>query len=399
MSRRTANRTLRVEHLENRELLSSGGPTDQQQYMLYLLNQTRINPAEMANRVTSNLNADVSATVAYYNVNVQSVKNTIASAPAKPPLAWNAQLANAAQGQSQYQASTGVQSHTGANGSNLQQRLDQAGYTNRTTDGENAYAYSTSVDEAMQAFLIDWGVSDGGHRANIQQASTSTDNAYRDVGIGIVSTTGKSNVGPMVITQDFGSQAGAKAQLLGVAFNDPNHNEFFDAGEGVGNVNVQATNEATGQTTSVQTWDSGGYQMALDPGTYKVTATLNNKVIKSQDVTIGTQNVEVDYDLSDPWQGGPIPTVTPTQTPTLTAMALTTATPAPTSTPAPTTTSTPAPTTTSASTPTPTPVVNVVTNANSNSNASTSNTTSAATKSSSSTSWTSGWNLWVANKS
>ncbi|WP_422930997.1 CAP domain-containing protein [Singulisphaera sp. PoT] len=384
MSRPTCHRTLRLELLESRELLSSGGPTDQQQYMLYLLNQARTNPAAMANRVTSNLDADVSATVDYYNVNLSSVKNAIASTPAKPPLAWNTQLANAAQGQSQYQADSGVQSHTGANGSSLEQRLDQAGYKNRTTDGENAYAYSDSVDQAMQAFLIDWGVSDNGHRNNILQPVTSADNAYREVGIGIVKTN-KNGLGPYVITQDFGAQQGDKAQLLGVAFNDNNSDDFFQAGEGQGNVTIQATNTATGQTTTVQTWDSGGYQMALDPGTYKVTALVGNSVVNSQNVTIGTQNVEVDYNLSDKWQGGSVPAVTPTVTKA--------STPPPT---APTTTSTPAAMMLS----------NVVTNSQ-KSTTTAPVTTSApvltatqATGKNSFTSgnWASGWSSWVAQK-
>lgn len=325
MSRPSCRRSLRLESLESRELLSSGGPTDQQQYMLYLLNQARQNPAQMAQKVTTNLDDNVSATVAYYNVDLNQVRQDISSAPAKPPLAWNDQLATAAQGQSQYQASNGVQSHTGANGSSLEQRLDQAGYTNRTTDGENAYAYSSSVDQAMEAFLIDWGVASHGHRDNILQPNTATEDAYRDVGIGIVNTT-KSQVGPMVITQDFGSQSGEKAQLVGVVFNDPNHNETYNLGEGVGNVTIQVTNKSTGKTSSVQTWDAGGYQMSLDPGSYTVTAVSGGKVVRSQDVQVGTDNVEVDFNLSDPWQGTPAPTTTasspPAVTPTVTKAAM-----------------------------------------------------------------------------
>ena len=65
------------------------------------------------------------------------------------------------------------QSHTGSDGSSPDQRMEQAGYTDASSTGENAYAYSTSVDEAMQAFLLDWGVSDQGHRRNLLQANVS----------------------------------------------------------------------------------------------------------------------------------------------------------------------------------------------------------------------------------
>lgn len=301
MSRTNFRRSLRLESLESRELLTAGGPSSQQQYMLYLLNQARTNPVQMAQRVTSNLNSDVTATLKYYNVNLQAVKDGIASTPAKPPLAWNDRLANAAQGQSQYQSDTGTQSHTGANGSDLQARLDQAGYSNRSSAGENAYAYSDSVDQAMEAFLIDWGVASNGHRNNILQPNTSSDDSYRDVGIGIVGTN-KPGFGPNVITQDFGAQQGEKAQLVGVAFNDPQHTKVYAPGSGQGNVTIQARNDSTGATSTVQTWDAGGYQLPLDPGNYEVTALVGDQVVRSQQVQIGSVNVEVDYDLSDPWQ-------------------------------------------------------------------------------------------------
>ena len=42
--------------------------------------------------------------------------------------------------------------------------------------------------EAMQAFLIDWGVPSDGHRINIQQPGVSPQNAYTDAGVGIVQT-------------------------------------------------------------------------------------------------------------------------------------------------------------------------------------------------------------------
>lgn len=370
MSRPHFRHDLRLEGLETRELLSSGGPTDQQQYMLYLLNEARTNPAEMADRVTSNLNADVKATLAYYKVDLPSVKNTLATSTPKPPLAWSSQLADAAQGQSQYQADTGIQSHTGANGSNLESRLDQAGYTNRTSNGENAYAYSDSVDEAMQAFLIDWGVASNGHRNNILQPGTSSNDSYREVGIGIVKTS-RRDFGPYVITQDFGAQKGDKAQLLGVAFNDPKGTGGYTLGQGVGDVTIQATNETTGKTSTVQTWDSGGYQMPLDPGQYEVTASVGNKVVKSQDVQVGSVNVEVDYNLSQPWQGT-----------TLAATSAPATTSAPVSTPPRATPPAPTTSTTSSSAAVQAPVTTLASKGTPNTDAS----------------WTSSWTSWSAKK-
>ena len=64
------------------------------------------------------------ATLNYYNVNLQQVEKTIGTATPQAPLAWNQNLANAAQGQSQYEANTQVQTHTGSGGSTTEQRIE-----------------------------------------------------------------------------------------------------------------------------------------------------------------------------------------------------------------------------------------------------------------------------------
>jgi hypothetical protein len=305
MTRPSFRRSLRFENLESRQLMSGGiaAPTAQEQYMLELINQARMNPQAAAVSVTSNLTPDVSATVAYYGVNLNATEQAIASAPAKPPLAWNPDLAAAAQAHSQDMATNQFQSHTGSDGSTPDQRMQQAGYTNASSTGENAFAYATSIDEAMQAFLIDWGVSDAGHRRNILQPDVSSSDAYQSVGIGIASTTNNSTVGPLVITQDFGSQPNQPAELVGVAYYDNQNTGMYEIGEGQGGVKIDATNLGTGQTTSTQTWSTGGYQIALCPGQYQITASVNGTVFQTLPVTIGTQNVEQDFVLSNNWDG------------------------------------------------------------------------------------------------
>ncbi len=216
MARSKFRRSFQIEMLEGRQLLSTAGPTDQEQYMLQLLNEARTNPAAAAQMLTTDLTPDVQATLQYYNVNIQATAQKIASATPQPPLAWNADLAASALSQSQYQANNQIQTHTGAGGSSSQQRMQQAGYNNIASSSENAFAYSTSVEEAMQAFLIDWGVPSDGHRINIQQPGVSASNAYRDVGIGIVQTSPSNpNFGPMVITQDFASQTNEQGPSCG----------------------------------------------------------------------------------------------------------------------------------------------------------------------------------------
>jgi uncharacterized protein YkwD len=271
--------------------------------MLWMTNLARTNPAAAAQRFTTNLDPYVQATVDYYNVDLNQAQNDIANTSAQPPLAWNDQLAGAAIGHSQDMSAKGYQSHTGSDGSSPQQRIQNAGYGNTTATGENAYAYAQSVDHAMEAFMLDWGVSDHGHRNNIMQPGATGGQVYGEVGIGIVNSN-TPGMGPKVITMDFGTQANAQPKLLGVAYNDPSHQHQYTLGSGVGNVEVDATNVATGQTKSTQTWDNGGgYQIGLDPGTYNVTAKVNGQVVRSDQVTVGNQNIEVDYDLSDPGPG------------------------------------------------------------------------------------------------
>src|SRR5271157_2040061 len=304
MTRPSFRRSLRFENLESRELLSGGiaAPTAQEQYMLELINQARMNPQAAAVRVTSNLTPDITSTVAHYNVDLSATEQAIASAPAQPPLAWDPDLAAAAQAHSQDMATNQFQSHTGSDGSTPDQRMQQAGYTNASSTGENAFAYASSIDEAMQAFLIDWGVPDAGHRRNILQPDVSSSDAYQSVGIGIDTTT-NSTVGPLVITQDFGSQPNQSAQLMGVVYSDNQHTGMYEMGEGQGGVQIDATNLATGQTTSTQTWSTGGYQIALSPGQYQITASVNGTVVQTLPVTIGTENVEQDFVLSNTWDG------------------------------------------------------------------------------------------------
>ncbi len=341
MTRPKFRRSLRFEHLESRQLLSATTPTADEQYMLQLVNAARMNPQAAAQRISSNVTPDIQSTLNYYHVDLNATLQAIANSPAKPPLAWNPNLADAAQAHSQDMANTKVQSHAGSDGSTINSRIQQSGLNNTSSVGENAYTYATSVDEAMQAFLLDWGVSDQGHRRNLLQANVSSDNAFTDVGIGLVNT-GSSSFGPLVVTQDFARQNNAQAQLLGVVYSDNQHTNFYAPGEGQSNVRIDATNLATGVNYTAMTQAAGGYQMPLPAGRYQVTASINDKVIQTVQLSIGTQNVEQDFVTSNAWDGRSrqqvINSVMPAP-PAPSTPAPAPSTPAPTPTPVPTSTS------------------------------------------------------------
>jgi len=308
MARYKFRRAPRFENLESRELLSSvpasDAPSTQAQYMLQMLNLVRTNPQAAVQYIDSNITPEITDTLNYYGVNLSQTLQTIASSQAQPPLAWNAELAQAAQAHGQDMATNGFQSHNGSDGSTPPQRIAAAGYTNSTISGENVYAYADSVDQAMEAFLLDWGVSDAGHRTNIMQPGVASQDAYRDVGIGLVNTNGSNSTGPLVVTQDFGTLPNEQAQVVGVAFNDTQGTGSYQPGEGVGNVQITAVNLTTGAVSSTQTWDAGGYELALAPGNYQLIASQNDQVISSSSIQIGSVNVEQDINMSTTWQGG-----------------------------------------------------------------------------------------------
>ncbi len=292
-----------MENLELRQVMSSGGPTAEAQFMLELLNEARTNPSAAAERATTNLDPEVKATLKYYNVDLNQVKQEIASTPAKPPLAWSDELSQAADWQSRDQINYNYQGHERPDGTGpgLNDRLNDAGYRKGLSTGENAYAYGKSVDVAMKAFLIDWGVESRGHFRNILQPDVSAEQAYREVGLGIVNVDpNASDLGPKVITQDFGRKAGDKAILVGVVYSDQNQDRFYSVGEGRGDVSIDVIDDATGKAvTSLSSWDAGGFQAHLDAGTYRLVARQGDKTW-TQKVSINSLNAKIDFDLSKP---------------------------------------------------------------------------------------------------
>jgi uncharacterized protein YkwD len=298
MTRPKFRRSLRLETLESRELLS--GPTADQQYMLSLINMARTNPTATVSWLRSHIDVNDNATMTHYGVNLDSELTAIGNSTPVQPLAWNDTLASTATYQSQYESDHQVQTHQGPGEAGLEDRLHAAGYTNQVVDGENSYAYAQNVEHAMKAFLIDWGVSDKGHRGNLLQPNTETANTYNEVGIGIVATPSGSSVGPNVITQDFGRRADSKAQVVGVVYNDNNGDNIYTPGEGRGGMTVEVDDASTGrQVARTKTWDSGGYQVPLGRGSYTVKVLdVNGNAVQHKQVTIDLDNKNVGADFN-----------------------------------------------------------------------------------------------------
>ncbi|MBN2630460.1 MAG: hypothetical protein JXR75_07965, partial [Rhodobacteraceae bacterium] len=121
-----------------------------------------------------------------------------------------------------------------------------------------------------------------------------------EIGIGVVAESNSATeVGPFVVTQDFGSRGDYVPQLLGVVIDDADGDRFYDIGEGLGGVSITAVGLAG--TFVTQSWASGGYQMVLPAGSYTVTFSggLLDVRVASYTVTLSGSNAKLDAFAAD----------------------------------------------------------------------------------------------------
>ena len=271
---------------------SHGEPTAEEQYMLELVNRARANPAAEGLRLRSTTDPAVLAAYRFFQVDVAAMAAQFATYPARPPLAFNANLIAAARAHSQDMARNNFQGHTGSNGSSMVNRVEAAGYTGWNALAENVYAYAESVFHGHAGFNADWGVPSLGHRMNIMNFS-STGPVYTEVGIGIVPESAPgTGVGPLVVTEDFGRRSG-QFFVVGVVFDDANRDGFYGVGEGVGGVTV-ATSEGNSAITST----SGGYAIPLSGGSGSITVRAEGTALGAVNETVvalAGSNVKVDF--------------------------------------------------------------------------------------------------------
>jgi len=290
-----------VEPLEDRRLLAFS-PTGLEQEMLEHVNRMRMDPQGELDVLFTSLDPlispdpDVTNAINYFGdpTPAEIAQDWPLLVPAAP-LAWNESLYNSATDHSELIIQFDEQSHQLPGEPSLSQRITDAGYTNWSIVAENVFAYAESVFHGHSAFAVDWGVSDRGHRENLMRSEV------REVGISIIPESNPdTQVGPLVVTQDFGNRWNqGNPYLLGVVYADGNGNGRYDAGEGRGNVNVDISGSSgTFQTT---TMTAGGYQLQVPAGIYTVTASggsLSQPLLLS-DVAVASANVKVDFDAAN----------------------------------------------------------------------------------------------------
>ncbi len=270
---------------------SIGQPTGEEQYYLELINRARANPALEGSRLATSSDADVLASLKYYNVNLTMLQSEFKALAAQPPLAMNAKLMQAARAHSSDMFAKQFQGHSSSNGATMSTRITNSGYAWKTI-GENVYSYADSVWHGHAGFQVDWGSGSGGmqsgrgHRANIHSAN------FREVGIGVVNGTNGS-VGPQLVTQDFGAGTASQAFVTGVAYYDLDGDGFYDPEEGIGGLTVKVN----GASQSAVTANSGGYAIPVPTTDSSRLTTFSGLSLSfsTNAVITGGKNVKVDF--------------------------------------------------------------------------------------------------------
>jgi len=293
-----------LEQLEPRLLLSAS-PSPFEQEMLWLINDMRTFPEDhLGHFITgygtpaASSDTDIDDALDYFGVVGSTLQADWSTLTATAPVAWSPLLDDAAEFHSQTMIDENDQAHVFPPGPDLGQRVDATGYDWRNL-GENIFAYAKSALHGHAGFVVDWGggvdgmQSPPGHRNNIMNP------LWVHTGIASLPWAGGENdVGPNVVTQDFGRPWSlGDPYLVGTIWTDADGDRKFDGGEGFGGVTVTAVGPTTHSTTS---WASGGYQMQLPPGAYDVTISGGAfPGVYSAQVTIDAENVKLDANSLD----------------------------------------------------------------------------------------------------
>ena len=212
-------------------------PSAFEQEMLELINRARLNPAGEFDAIIKNaatgeaFSAEVTNAIRFFNVDLALFKTQMAAFAPVAPLAWSDALDNAATTHSNLMIQNDSQSHQLPGEAGLLDRIQAAGYNGLSAVAENVFAFTETVGYGHAGFIIDWGNGPGGMQEPAGHRISILSDRYTEIGIGAVSEdNAATNVGPHVVTQNFGNRFNYESQLLGVTFRDKDADSFYDAG-------------------------------------------------------------------------------------------------------------------------------------------------------------------------
>jgi uncharacterized protein YkwD len=301
---------------------SIGNPTNEQQYMLELINRARADGGAEATRLqgwTNNGSPVFSGGLQEGPPSINGQSFTIANTA--QPLSWNTLLNNCAQARAQFlndndQFFTGTNPHT-FGGTTPEQRINAAGYSMNlateyngpTTSGgffpgpenvaENESIGSgpftgarliTTILQQHNDLFTDTTVPGRGHRMSMMLTY------WREIGIGVSAGTdnGQGNTWDSLYTvQNFGKIANSTPFITGVVYHDTNGNGFYDPGEGIGGVRI----DVAGSNFFAVSSSSGGYSVPVPGnGSFNVTFSGGGQPTTQRTVTVANSlNAKSDY--------------------------------------------------------------------------------------------------------
>lgn len=293
--------TGRFEQLEPRELLAFD-PSPIEQAFMEDVNRMRQNPLGELSVLFSSLNPlvardpDVQGAVNYFRVDTLALQQQWSELVATSPVAWNEDLYDAAAKHNLQMQLHDEQGHQVGNELALGPRVSAEGYQFRKLN-ENVYAFAESHIHGHAGFVVDWGDGPGGIQSPAGHRIAMMDPDVVEVGIAVLQDTNpQTQVGPYLVTQDFGQpRTAGNPFLMGVAWEDYNSNGIYDPGEGLGGATIQVT--GTGGTFTTTSMSAGGYQVRVPDGTYQVSVMGGMfgtaRVVPA--VAVNGKNVKVDF--------------------------------------------------------------------------------------------------------
>ncbi len=266
--------------------------SNQEQYLLELTNEARLDPLANAARYIASYDpltakqGDIQDAAEYFGVSGPDLLAAYTALTPAQPLAWNDSLTVASRQHDRAMIAADEQSHQLPGERVFTDRDADAGYAFTNRAAENVYAYAHGGLYTQAGFMIDWGNSEPGHRDNIM------DPALREVGIGILANTNSdSQFGPQVVTEDFGSHGTSGSFLLGVAYTDSDHDAFYSVGEGVAGLTVSVAGASA--TSSA----SGGYTLATNATGHQTVTLTGGNLPGAVSVGLDLQNQNIKLDV------------------------------------------------------------------------------------------------------
>jgi hypothetical protein len=293
-------------------LYSIGNPTNEQQYMLELVNRARANGSAEAARLGLSGLQEGPPTI---NGEAWTIANMV------QPLSWNPLLAEAAQNHADAlnaadQFFLGGSPHT-FGGETPTERIADTGYNEAVYNGpttasgyypgpeniaEEESQGSNYIGANLTAAILrqhdllftDQDTPGRGHRQTLMLGF------FRELGVGIsVGTDNETHPGQpdgtfdsLYVVQDYGTRAGGSPLITGVVYHDANGNGIYDPGEGISGVHVTVP----GSNYFAVTSPSGGYSIPV-PGNGGYNVSFNGPVDShTEAVTVsGSNNAKADY--------------------------------------------------------------------------------------------------------